>query len=166
MTESERRAQGVAAAATPLAQAQIYARQTESAASKARVDELELAQLSANNRQELSRMRAEVHQRKATQLDNYLQALRNQLNNQRQREAELALERTEQLAENSGDLPASISDQFRVNRELSADLNQQAQRMDLVASQQRLATNQTLQVRRRWHAARAVTVAGRVEPAG
>jgi hypothetical protein len=40
VTESERRAQGVAAAATPLAQAQIYARQTESAASKARVDDL------------------------------------------------------------------------------------------------------------------------------
>lgn len=147
MAESDRRAQGASAAATPLVQAQIYARQAESAASKARVDELELAQLSANNRQELARMRADVHQRKVTQLDNYLQALRNQLNNQRQREAELALERTEQLAENSGDLPASISDQFRVNRELSADLNQQAQRMDLVASQQRLATNQTLQVR-------------------
>ena len=118
MTESDRRAQGFSASATPLAQAQIYARLAENAANKARVDELELAQLSANNRQELARMRAEVHQRKATQLDNYLQDLRNQLNNQRQREAELALERTEQLAENSGDLPASISDQFRVNREL------------------------------------------------
>ncbi|WP_312831341.1 miniconductance mechanosensitive channel MscM [Pantoea eucrina] len=147
MTENERRAQGISNNASPLAQAQVYARQAESAASKARVDELELAQLSANNRQELARMRAEVHQRKATQLDNYLQALRSQLNNQRQREAELALERTEQLAENSGDLPPTISEQLRINRQLSADLNQQAQRMDLVASQQRLATNQTLQVR-------------------
>jgi len=147
MTESDRRVQGAAAATTPQAQAQVYARQAENAANKARVDELELAQLSANNRQELARMRAEIHQRQATQLDNYLQALRNQLNNQRQREAEQALERTEQLAENSGDLPSIISDQFRVNRELSADLNQQAQRMDLVASQQRLSTNQTLQVR-------------------
>ena len=147
MTESERRAQSAPVATTPQALAQMAARQTESAASKARMDELELAQLSANNRQELARMRAEVHQRKAAQLDNYLQALRNQLNNQRQREAELALARTEQLAENSGDLPPTIRDQFRVNRELSAALNQQAQRMDLVASQQRLATDQTLQVR-------------------
>ncbi|ERK17445.1 Potassium efflux system KefA protein [Pantoea sp. AS-PWVM4] len=147
MTESDRRVQGASTATTPQEQAQIYARQAENAANKARVDELELAQLSANNRQELARMRAEVHQRQASQLDNYLQALRNQLNNQRQREAEQALERTEQLAENSGDLPSAISEQFRVNRELSADLNQQAQRMDLVASQQRLATNQTLQVR-------------------
>ncbi len=123
------------------------ARQAENAANKARVDEFELAQLSANNRQELARMRAEVHQRKVTQLDNYLQALRNQLNEQRQREAETALARTEQLAENSGDLPPAISKQFHVNRELSGALNQQAQRMDLVASQQRLATNQIIQVR-------------------
>ena len=146
MTESERRLQGVSSS-SPQGQLQLAARQAESAANKALVDELELAQLSANNRQELARMRAEAHQRKATQLDNYLQALRNQLNDQRQREAEVALARTEQLAENSGDLPPEISDQFRVNRELSVALNQQAQRMDLVASQQRLATNQIIQVR-------------------
>ncbi|MGP4132591.1 miniconductance mechanosensitive channel MscM [Pantoea tagorei] len=147
MTESDRRLQSGSAAASPQSQAQLWARQAENAVNKARVDELELAQLSANNRQELARMRADLHQRKAAQLDNYLQALRNQLNEQRQREAELALARTEQLAENSGDLPPVISDQFRVNRDLSGALNQQAQRMDLVASQQRLATNQIIQVR-------------------
>lgn len=147
LSEVERRLQSQPSPTTPMAQAQVYARQAESAAQKARVDELELAQLSANNRQELARMRAEVHQKKATQLDNYLQALRNQLNSLRQREAELALERTEQLAENSGDLPPGITQQFHVNRELSGALNQQAQRMDLVASQQRQATNQTIQVR-------------------
>ena len=147
MTESDRRLQSGSAAASPQTQAQLWARQAENAVNKARVDELELAQLSANNRQELARMRADLHQRKAAQLDNYLQALRNQLNEQRQREAELALARTEQLAENSGDLPPAISDQFRVNRDLSGALNQQAQRMDLVASQQRLATNQIIQVR-------------------
>ena len=121
--------------------------QAESARLKALVDELELAQLSANNRQELSRMRSELAQKQSEQLDAYLQALRNQLNSQRQREAERALESTELLAENSENLPAGINEQFRVNRELSAALNQQAQRMDLVASQQRQATNQTLQVR-------------------
>ncbi|MEZ3501733.1 miniconductance mechanosensitive channel MscM [Pantoea sp. KPR_PJ] len=147
MTESDRRLQSNSSAASPQAQAQLWARQAENALNKARVDELELAQLSANNRQELARMRADLHQRKAAQLDNYLQSLRNQLNEQRQREAELALARTEQLAENSGDLPPAISDQFRVNRDLSGALNQQAQRMDLVASQQRLATNQIIQVR-------------------
>ncbi|MGE9551254.1 miniconductance mechanosensitive channel MscM [Erwinia amylovora] len=147
LNEIERRLQGQPAAVTPLAQAQLAARQAESAAQKARVDELELAQLSANNRQELARMRSEIHQRKSSQLDTYLQDLRSQLNSRRQREAELALEKTEQLAENSGELPKNISKQFRVNRELSAALNQQAQRMDLVASQQRTAVNQTIQVR-------------------
>lgn len=147
LNEIERRLQGQPAATTPLGQAQLAQRQAESAAQKARVDELELAQLSANNRQELARMRAEVHQRKSAELDAYLQDLRNQLNGLRQREAEMALARTEQLAENSGDMPIGITDQFRVNRELSAALNQQAQRMDLVASQQRTAANQTIQVR-------------------
>lgn len=92
-------------------------------------------------------MRSELAQKQSQQLDAYLRALRNQLNSQRQREAERALESTELLAENSANLPDSIVAQFKVNRELSAALNQQAQRMDLVASQQRQATNQTLQVR-------------------
>ena len=45
----------------PYAQAALALLQTEAAARKAKVDELELAQLSANNRQELARMRAEVY---------------------------------------------------------------------------------------------------------
>ena len=129
------------------AQAQNLSLQAESARLKALVNELELAQLSANNRQELARMRSELAQKQSEQLDTYLQALRNQLNSQRQREAEKALESTELLAENSANLPPSIVKQFTVNRELSQALNQQAQRMDLVASQQRQASNQTLQVR-------------------
>ena len=127
--------------------AQKQAMQAESAKLKALVDELELAQLSANNRQELARMRSELAEKQSQQLDTYLQALRNQLNSQRQREAERALESTELLAENSAGLPEGIVDQFKVNRELSQALNQQAQRMDLVASQQRQAASQTLQVR-------------------
>ncbi len=146
MNEVERRV-GTQAGNTPQSQAQNLGLQAESARLKALVDELELAQLSANNRQELSRMRAELAQKQSQQLDAYLQSLRNQLNSQRQREAERALESTELLAENSANLPVGIVDQFKVNRELSAALNQQAQRMDLVASQQRQATNQTLQVR-------------------
>lgn len=121
--------------------------QSDSARLKALVDELELAQLSANNRQELARLRSELAEKESQQLDAYLQALRNQLNSQRQLEAERALESTELLAENSADLPKDIVAQFKINRELSAALNQQAQRMDLVASQQRQATSQTLQVR-------------------
>jgi potassium efflux system protein len=146
LNEVERRV-GTQTANTPQAQAQNLALQADSARLKALVDELELAQLSANNRQELSRMRSELAQKQGEQLDAYLQALRNQLNSQRQREAERALESTELLAENSANLPVGIVNQFKVNRELSQALNQQAQRMDLVASQQRQATGQTVQVR-------------------
>ncbi len=146
LSEVERRI-GTQSGTTALAQAQTLSAQAASARLKAQVDELELAQLSANNRQELARMRSELAQKQAQQLDAYLQALRNQLNGQRQREAEQALESTELLAENSANLPARIVDQFKINRELSQALNQQAQRMDLVASQQRQATGQTLQVR-------------------
>lgn len=146
VNEVERRI-GAQTSNTPLAQAQNLSAQAESAKLRALVDELELAQLSANNRQELARMRSELAQKQAQQLDAYLQALRNQLNSQRQREAEQALESTEQLAENSDNLPPGIIEQFKINRELSQALNQQAQRMDLVASQQRQATNQMLQVR-------------------
>jgi len=146
LSEVERRI-GTQTGTTALAQAQTLSAQANSARLKAQVDELELAQLSANNRQELARMRSELAQRQAQQLDAYLQALRNHLNSQRQREAEQALESTELLAENSANLPAGIVDQFKINRELSQALNQQAQRMDLVASQQRQATGQTLQVR-------------------
>ncbi len=146
LNEVERRV-GTQTANTPQAQAQNLALQADSARLKSLVDELELAQLSANNRQELSRMRSELAQKQGEKLDAYLQALRNQLNSQRQREAERALESTELLAENSANLPVGIINQFKVNRELSQALNQQAQRMDLVASQQRQATGQTLQVR-------------------
>ncbi len=108
-----------------------------------------------------------LHQKQSEQLDAYLQALRNLLNSQRQREAERALESTELLAENSANLPAGIVDQFKVNRELSAALNQQAQRMDLVASQQRQATNQTLQVRQALNTLREQSQwLGVVKPAG
>lgn len=145
----DQRIQAATAAATSsiLAQAQLSALQAESAARKAKVDELELAQLSSNNRQELSRMRADLYKKRADYLDQQLQALRNTLNNQRQREAEQALEKTELLAEQSGELPHSISQQLQSNRELSLALNQQAQRMDLISSQQRQAAAQTQQVR-------------------
>lgn len=132
---------------TPLALAQLAQSQAELAARKARVDELELAQLSANNRQELARVRAEIHKKRHEKTDIQLQALRNSLNSQRQREAELALEKTEQLAEQNNDLPKSISQQLQINRELSTALNNQAQQMELISSQQRQAAAQTLQVR-------------------
>ena len=90
LNEIERRL-GTLTGNTPLNQAQNFALQSDSARLKALVDELELAQLSANNRQELARLRSELAEKESQQLDAYLQALRNQLNSQRQLEAERAL---------------------------------------------------------------------------
>ncbi|MFP1724450.1 miniconductance mechanosensitive channel MscM [Lonsdalea quercina] len=147
LNDVERRIQMQGTANTPLARAQLASLQAEAALSKSRVDELELAQLSASNRQELSRLRAELFKKQRDRLDEQLQTLRSTLNGMRQREAEQALERTELLAEQSGNLPSAIASQLQVNRDLSLALNQQAQRMDLIASQQRQAASQTLQVR-------------------
>jgi potassium efflux system protein len=148
LTEVQRRLQAQGnSQASPLTLAQLTQLQAESAARKAKVDELELAQLSANNRQELARMRADVYKTRHDKTDAQLQILRNNLNSQRQREAERALEKTEQLAGQNSDLPSSINQQLQINRELSTALNHQAQQMDLISSQQRLAAAQTLQVR-------------------
>ncbi|MBJ3814060.1 miniconductance mechanosensitive channel MscM [Shimwellia pseudoproteus] len=147
LNDIERRAGIAPSSPTPLSQAQTFALQADAARLKALFDEQELAQLSASNRQELARLRAELAQKQAAQLDSWLQVLRNQLNTQRQQEAEYALESTELLAENSANLPPAIVGQFRNNRQLSQALNQQSQRMDLIASQQRQAASQTLQVR-------------------
>ncbi len=51
--------------------AQSLSMQAESAKLKALVDELELAQLSANNRQELARLRSELAEKQSQQLDAY-----------------------------------------------------------------------------------------------
>lgn len=62
LTEVQRRLQAQGNnQTTPLALAQLALLQAEAAARKAKVDELDLAQLSANNRQELARMRADVY---------------------------------------------------------------------------------------------------------
>ncbi|CCV63225.1 miniconductance mechanosensitive channel MscM [Yersinia enterocolitica] len=147
LTEISSRLQAQNGPTTPAAQAQLALLQAEAVARKAKVNELELSQLSANNRQELSRLRAELYKKRKERVDTQLQALRNTLNNQRQQAAEQALERTELLAEQGGDLPASITQQLQINRELSQALNQQAQRIDLISSQQRQAVSQTQQVR-------------------
>lgn len=147
LNEIDRQIQSLGNPVTPLVQAQLVLLQAQQALRQSRVDELELAQLSASNRQELSRLRVELYQLRHDRLDQQLQALRYSINNLRQREAEKVLERTEQLVERGDDLPAVISEQLQLNRELSQELNQQAQHLDLIASQQRQATTQTQQVR-------------------
>ncbi|MGL9733956.1 MAG: miniconductance mechanosensitive channel MscM [Symbiopectobacterium sp.] len=147
LNEIDHQIQSLGNPVTPLVQAQLVLLQAQQALRQSQVDELELAQLSASNRQELSRLRVELYQLRNDRLDQQLQALRSSINKLRQREVEKVFERTEQLVERSDDLPAVISGQLQLNRELSQELNQQAQHLDLIASQQRQATTQTQQVR-------------------
>lgn len=65
LNEIERRL-GTLTGNSPLNQAQNFALQSDSARLKALVDELELAQLSANNRQELARLRSELAEKRAS----------------------------------------------------------------------------------------------------
>ena len=67
LNEIERRL-GTLTGNTPLNQAQNFALQSDSARLKALVDELELAQLSANNRQELARLRSELAEKESKYL--------------------------------------------------------------------------------------------------
>ncbi|EKS7814366.1 miniconductance mechanosensitive channel MscM [Edwardsiella piscicida] len=147
LSEAERRLQALTVTETALSQAQSAQLQAEVAARKAQVDELELEQLSANNRQELIRLQSEVLSRRHERLDLQLQGLRNSLNSQRQRDAEEALERTRRLVEQSDNLPRSIVEQLTINQTLSRDLNHQAQRLDDIAGRQRTIAGQTQQVR-------------------
>ncbi|AEW44264.1 putative mechanosensitive channel [Serratia symbiotica str. 'Cinara cedri'] len=145
LAEVQRRLQ--AQSTTAYTQATLASLQAEVAARKAKVEELELAQRSANYRQELARIRAEVYKKRHEKFDIQLQTLRNNLHTKRQREAEITLEKTKQLTEQNNYLPKIINEQLQINQSLSTILNNQAQRMDLISSQQRQAAAQTLQVR-------------------
>lgn len=91
-----------------LAIAKLAQLQAEAAFNKAKVDELELEQLSASNRQEISRLQAEILKAQQTKTDTLLQLINAQLNQQRQQESRQTLEHTTQLAEQHGDLPLSV----------------------------------------------------------
>ncbi len=147
LSDAELRLQSLPSTGTPLSQAQLTQLQSEVAARKAKLAALELEQLSANNRQELSRLQADLYKQENEQADLYQQALRTNLNNQRQKEADYALAQTEKLAVQNGDLPSSVLTLLQNNRELSFALNQQAQRMEQITQQQREAASQTLKVR-------------------
>lgn len=70
-----------------LAIAKLAQLQAEAAFNKAKVDELELEQLSASNRQEISRLQAEILKAQQTKTDTLLQLINAQLNQQRQQKA-------------------------------------------------------------------------------
>ncbi|MDX7989050.1 miniconductance mechanosensitive channel MscM [Xenorhabdus sp. 12] len=138
LTEAIARLQTLGTPTTTLAEAQLTLTQAEVNARKAMAAELEMAQLSASNRLEIARIRAGLLKKIYQRLDQKLQQLNNQLNDQRQQKTESALERTEMLAEQSGEkLPHFFEDELQKNRQLSQTLSKQATRMDAIGSQQR-----------------------------
>lgn len=147
LNEAERRQADQSGQSTPLSQAKNIQLLAEIAFYKAKVDELELEQLSASNRQEISRLQVEVLKNKQSKTDNLLQAVNNQLNNRRQAETRQTLEHTTQLAEQHGDLPSSVRNLLQENQELSERLSRQAIRMDEISTEQRSTINKILQVR-------------------
>ncbi|WP_244590609.1 miniconductance mechanosensitive channel MscM [Xenorhabdus mauleonii] len=147
LTEATIRLQTLGASSTPLTEAQLTLTQAEISARKAMAAELEMAQLSASNRQEIARIRVDLLKKINQRLDQKLQQLRKQLNDQRQQKAESALEHTEMLAEQSGEkLPPFFEAELQKNRQLSQMLNKQAKNMDAISSQQRKATADSLQI--------------------
>lgn len=133
--EASSRFQSLGTPSTPLAEAQYTLAQAEVSARKAIVNELEMAQLSANNRQEISRMTLELNKKRYQRLELELQQLRDFQNTQRQQKAILALEHTEMLAE-QGELTPYLKEQLDINRKMSQELTEQAQRMSTITTNQ------------------------------
>lgn len=146
LSDLEQRAASLPPPSTPLTQSQFYLMQAEIEARKAQIRELELEQLSASNRQEISRLRTERFKQRLQQTETYQQLLRNSLNAQRQHEAEMALQKTEELTEQY-DLPKSVIQLLNDNRQLSMEVNQQSQQMDSISQQQQSVTSSILQAR-------------------
>lgn len=147
LDETERRLASQPDSTTALAQAQQMALQAEVLRLKARVEELELAQLSASNRQTLARLQGQLAQKQSVLLDEQLQELRHLQNDQRQQTAQRALATAQILAASSEDLPSDIAGQFHIDQQLSQALSQQAQRLDSLNEQQRLVNSQITQAR-------------------
>lgn len=139
---------------TSLEQAQLTLLKAEALAHRAKLNQLELAQLSSNNRQELSRMRIELYQKRHEHKDKLLEILQKNLNDQRYKNAEQALKRTELMAKECADLPVSISKNMETNRMLTDTLNEQAKRMNAISYQKRQIDSEILKVKQTLNAIR------------
>ena len=146
LSEATNRYQMLSVAESPAAEDHIALAQAEVSARKSVVNELEIEQLSANNRQDIARINLELYKKRYQLLELELQTLRDFQNTQRQQKAVMALEYTEMLTE-QGELTPFLKNQIEINRTLSQDLNEQAKRMSSINQQQSEASANILQVR-------------------
>lgn len=147
INEIQRRLNDMSPDSSALMRAQNMLLQAEQNALNAKIEELELAQLSANNRQELTRLRIDLYRARYTKADDELQTLRDALSTLRQEEAEKALAQTKELTENNEYLPESLQTIIHANRELSNALNRETDRIQSIIQQQRDIAQSTQQVR-------------------
>ncbi|XZQ55090.1 MAG: miniconductance mechanosensitive channel MscM [Arsenophonus sp.] len=147
LSESNVRLQSLRVPVYPLAEAQYNLIQAEVTARKSKTNELEIAQLSANNRQEISRLRIKLFKKRYQLIDQELQLLRNHLNFQRQQKAQIALKHTEMLAAQDEELPGFLTVELQINRKLSQQLNEQTYRINNIEQRKRRISNDILTVR-------------------
>jgi len=132
---------------TLIEQAKFTALQSEQAARQLKVAELKLAELSINNRKELSRLRIELLKKKYNYINNEAHILRHQLNDLCQKEKKQSIDYIKKtLTEHNNILPKSIKKQLQINRDLSIILNQQTHRMNNIESSKQEIASCILQV--------------------
>ncbi|BGI50857.1 MAG: miniconductance mechanosensitive channel MscM [Arsenophonus endosymbiont of Ceratovacuna japonica] len=132
---------------SPLAEAQYNLVQAEVSARKSKTNELEIAQLSANNRQEISRLRIDLFKKRYQRIDKELQQLRNHLNFKRKQKTQLALKNTEMLISQIRELPKFLIIEIQLNHKLSELFNKQLYRISNIEQRQRQVSNNILTVR-------------------
>ncbi|AKC59661.1 miniconductance mechanosensitive channel MscM [Blochmannia endosymbiont of Polyrhachis (Hedomyrma) turneri] len=133
-----------------LEQAKIIALQAIKESKQTKITEIELAQISANNRQELSKLRIELLKNKYERLDNELQMTHIQLHKMRQQETAHTIEEIETLiktTEKIGIYSINIAQQLTINRHLSQSLKEQIEHINLITLQQRQTASHILQAR-------------------
>lgn len=111
---------------TPLEHAKFTEFQAKQSANRLKIVELELAQLSANNRKELSKLRIILLKKKYNHTYNELQILRNQFNNLQYIQANQEILNTEEfISKQNIILPTSIAQQLQKNKDLISIFAQQ-----------------------------------------
>ncbi|ADV33483.1 putative membrane protein/mechanosensitive ion channel [Candidatus Blochmanniella vafra str. BVAF] len=118
--------------------AQFISFQAERSANRLKLVELELAQLSSNNRKELIKLKITLIKKKYNYTNNLLKILKNQLTHLRHKEADQTIAYTEKILKEQHDtLPKSIKIQLYMNHDLSLLITQQTQDMNNIILRQR-----------------------------
>ncbi|WDI78516.1 miniconductance mechanosensitive channel MscM [Candidatus Purcelliella pentastirinorum] len=116
-----------------LSEAKNFANCAKYSAQKARVNELYMAQLSANNRQELIRIKFELHKKKFDKLNNHLMILYSKLNKLRVFEIKKIFHKIIKLVYHYNDkLSSFIKDYFILNKRLFVSLNNQFNKFNII----------------------------------